>query len=134
MKNTAEAKAPAQGFDDHRMEAIMGRLLQLGVLLASGCVLVGGILYLRAHGGAVRSYHVFTSEPVELRHLTRLLKGIGAGQPEAIIQLGVLLLIATPVARVVFAGFAFALERDRLYVAISGVILAVLVIGLLFSN
>lgn len=55
------------------------------------------------------------------------------GDPAALIQLGVLLLIATPVARVVFAVVGFALERDRLYVAVSVAVLAILAASLLYS-
>jgi uncharacterized membrane protein len=53
-------------------------------------------------------------------------QGIATGDPATIIQLGILLLIATPVARVAFALVAFAIERDRLYVAVSLIVLAVL--------
>jgi uncharacterized membrane protein len=53
------------------------------------------------------------------------------GDAAAIVQLGVLLLIATPIARVIFAAIGFAVERDRLYVAISLAVLAVLIFGLL---
>jgi uncharacterized membrane protein len=121
-------KSPA--FDDRQMEALMGRLLQAGVLLASLCVLLGGVLYLRAHTGAIPNYRVFASQPPELRQFKSLISALAHGKPEAIIQLGVLMLIATPIARVIFAVFAFAMERDRLYVVISLFVLAVLVIGL----
>jgi uncharacterized membrane protein len=50
-----------------------------------------------------------------------------------IIQLGLLFLIATPVARVAFAAFAFAVERDWLYVAVSTFVLLVLLYSLLGS-
>jgi len=47
-----------------------------------------------------------------------------------IIQLGLLLLIATPVARVAFSVVAFAAERDWLYVAITLIVLAILIYSL----
>jgi uncharacterized membrane protein len=112
------------------MEALMGRLLQVGVLLASICVLLGGVLFLRDHGGPMANYRVFTRQPPELRELKTLLAALATGRPEAIIQLGVLMLIATPIARVIFAAFAFAMERDRLYTIISLIVLAVLIVGL----
>ncbi len=56
------------------------------------------------------------------------------GDPAAIIQLAVLLLIATPVARVVFALIAFGIERDKLYVAVSALVLAVLLFGFFRSQ
>ena len=118
-------------FDDRRMETIMGRLLQAGVLLASAIVLVGGVLYLRAHAGTAANYRTFTVEAPNLRYPVRLLDSLKTGDPAAIIQLGVLLLIATPVARVVFAVIGFALERDRLYVVVSTIVLAILAFSLL---
>ena len=124
--------APEHGhFDDRRMETIMGRLLQVGVLLASFVMLIGGFLYMRAHHGEVPNYRVFSSEPLRLRHFGGVAKGIQAGDPAAIIQLAVLLLIATPVARVVFALIAFLIERDKLFVLISALVLAVLLYGFL---
>jgi uncharacterized membrane protein len=120
----------ASRFDDQRMETIMGRLLQLGVSLASLVVLIGGFLYLRAHPGSTADYRTFTGEPANLRSAGGLFGLLRSGDPQAVIQIGVLLLIATPIARVVFAVAAFALERDRFYVAVSLTVLAVLMISL----
>jgi uncharacterized membrane protein len=117
-------------FDDRRMETIMGRLLQAGVLLASTVVLVGGFLYLREKDGKPVNYRTFTGESASLRHPTQLLHLLAAGDAAAIIQLGILLLIATPVARVLFAVIGFTMEQDRLYVCISVVVLGVLLFGL----
>jgi uncharacterized membrane protein len=113
-------------FGDPQMEAMMGRLLQAGVLLASAVVLIGGALYLHAQHGSASNYRSFSSEPANLRQLRDMGHSIATGDPATIIQLGVLLLIATPVARVAFALVAFAIERDRLYVAVSLTVLAVL--------
>ena len=113
-------------FGDPQMEAMMGRLLQVGVLLASAVVLIGGVLYLHAQHGSIPNYRSFSSEPAKLRQLRDMGQGIATGDPATIIQLGILLLIATPVARVAFALVAFAIERDRLYVAVSLIVLAVL--------
>lgn len=120
-------------FDDRRMETMMGRLLQAGVLLASAVVLVGGVLYVRGHLGGAVNYRSFAGEPAALRSGRGLLRLLMTGDPAALIQLGVLLLIATPVARVVFAVVGFALERDRLYVAVSVAVLAILAASLLYS-
>lgn len=130
-------KPPATGhdhFDDRRMEVIMGRLLRFGVLLASFVMLAGGILYTRTHHAETPNYRVFSSEPQALRHLGGVFGGIKAGDPAAIIQLAVLLLIATPVARVVFALVAFAIERDKLYMVVSAAVLAVLLYGFFRST
>jgi uncharacterized membrane protein len=113
------------------METIMGRLLQVGVLSAATVVLVGGAMYMVAHSGERSNYRLFTAAPFTLRHPMVLLHGIARGDPSSVIGLGILLLIATPICRVMFAVVAFAVERDRLYVAISLIVLAVLLFGML---
>jgi uncharacterized membrane protein len=132
-------KAPVDGtqvkrFGDPQMEVMMGRLLQVGVLLASAVVLIGGVLYLHAQHGSAPNYRSFSSEPAKLRQLRDMGHGLASGDPATIIQLGVLLLIATPVARVAFALVAFAIERDKLYVAVSLTVLAVLLLSFFRSQ
>lgn len=117
--------------DDAGMELIMGRLLQVGILLAATVMLTGGVMYALAHSGERSDYRVFTARPIQLRHPVALLGGIARGDPSAIIALGILLLVATPICRVIFAVVAFAIERDRLYIAISLTVLTVLLYGLL---
>ena len=121
-------------FNDRSMEVTMSRLLQFGVLLASFVMLVGGVLYVRAHHDGTPDYRVFKSEPQGLRHIGGVMSGVAAGDSAAIIQLAVLLLIATPVARVVFALIAFGIERDKLYIGVSAVVLAVLLVGFFRSQ
>jgi uncharacterized membrane protein len=124
-------RAPGDAMDDARMEIIMGRLLQVGVLLAAGVVLVGGVMYVLARAGEGVNYRVFTARPIALRHPRALLGGVARGDASSILELGILLLVATPICRVMFAVIAFAMERDRLYVAISLTVLAVLLFGML---
>jgi uncharacterized membrane protein len=121
---------PTTRFDDRRMDIIMGRLLQAGVLLASTIVLIGGILYLRAHAHDPANYRTFPAHSATLYSPIHLFHLLTAGDPAAIIQLGILLLIATPVARVLFAIIGFTIERDRLYILISLIVFTVLMIGI----
>ena len=72
----------------------------------------------------VRGPGYFPSSPAAV------LGGALAGKPYAIIGLGVLLLIATPVIRVALSVFFFLKRRDWLYVAITLVVFAVLLFGL----
>lgn len=121
-------------FDDQRMDTIMGRLLQVGVLLASAVVLAGGAFYVHAHLGQTVDYRTFAGEPFGLRTPKGLWHLLMQGDAAAIIQAGIILLIATPVARVVFAVIGFTIERDRLYVAVSLTVLAVLMASILYSS
>ena len=98
---------------DHAVEQLIGRFLQFGVMLAAGVVLVGGTLVLVQHGGAPVSYAVFHGAPEQLRTIGGIVRGALALDSKAIVQLGLVLLIATPVARVAFMLIAFVVQRDR---------------------
>jgi uncharacterized membrane protein len=120
-----------RGWDDQHIELLMGNLLRVGVTIASIVVLVGGILYL-AESGQQREedMHHFAGEPAELRSIGGICQGVVARDPRAVIQFGLLLLVATPVARVVFALVAFARQRNRTYVVVSALVLVMLGLGL----
>lgn len=122
------------GLSEHEIEQVIGRLLQYGVLLAAAVTLYGGVMLLVHHGSAPASYAVFQGEPPQLRSLSAIVGGAFSGQAMAIVQLGLLLLIATPVARVAFTLVAFAIQRDRLYVLVTTIVLALLLYGLLFGG
>jgi uncharacterized membrane protein len=115
---------------DERMDMVISVLLAVGVALAALVVLGGGVAYLMHHGTELPHYAVFRAEPSELRGLGGIARGAAALDPRAIIQLGILLLIATPVARVLFSVAAFARQRDLLYVGATLLVLAILVSNL----
>jgi uncharacterized membrane protein len=115
---------------DERVEAIVAHLLRAGVLVAAVIGMVGGIVYLYRHGEQMPAYHIFMGEPNEYRSVADILGDSLAGYGRGLIQLGVLLLIATPVARVALCAFAFCRQRDRLYVGVSLFVLAVLLYSL----
>ena len=121
-------------WSDEHVERLMGALLRTGVLAAAGVVLVGGILYLVQDGGTTPAYTVFVGEPVYLRSLSGIARDAVALDPRGIIQFGLLLLIATPVARVAFALLAFALQRDLVYVVITVIVLGILAYSLASSG
>ena len=118
---------------DQRVEDIIAHLLRAGVLAAAFVVIAGAVLYL---GGAPRarvSYHTFHGEPEQLTSVAGVVKTAFSGQARGIMQLGLLLLIATPIVRVAFSVFAFAQERDRMYVWFTLIVLAVLLYSLFGS-
>ncbi len=119
-----------RGWTDDRVENIVGNLLRTGVILAAVWVLASGILYLSRHGAAHPDYRVFRGEPTDLRHVGGIVRDSLHRRPRGLIQFGLLLLIATPVARVAFSVFGFAEERDWVYVVITLIVLALLVYSL----
>ena len=119
---------------DQRVEIIVGKLLQAGVVLSASVVLIGGIIFLVTHGMEKANYRVFLGEPSDLRTLHGILRRAIHFRGRGIIQLGLLLLIATPIARVAFSIFGFAEEKDRLYMVITGIVLVILLYSLLGSS
>ncbi len=117
--------------DDRKLDLAIGTLLRIGVALSVAVVLAGGAGYLATHGASVPDYSVFRGAPADLRSVAGIVGGALHGNSRSLIQLGLLLLISTPIARVAFAAVAFALQRDRLYVAITLLVLAILTASLL---
>ena len=123
----------APRLSDDTVEQIVGRLLQIGVLIAAAVTLVGGVMLLVQHGQSPTDYAIFRGEPAFLRSLSGIVTAALAHDSRAIVQLGLVLLIATPIARVAFTLVAFALQRDRVYVGVTALVLALLLFGLFFS-
>jgi uncharacterized membrane protein len=117
--------------DDRRLETIIGKLLRAGVLLAAATVFAGGVLYLARHHGDKADYHTFTGGVPITRSLSGIVRTAATGNSAAIIQIGLLLLILTPIARVAVALAGFLLERDRLYAVVSLIVLLILVFSLM---
>ncbi len=111
-------------------ERVIGALLRVGVLLAALVVLCGGALYLLRHGSTHPQLEVFRGEPSDLRSPGGIVGDVAALSARGIIQLGLLLLIATPVARVALSVLVFALERDLRYVLVTLLVLGVLLYSL----
>ena len=114
-----------------RAEQWIGSLLRAGVLLAAAVVVTGAGVYVVRHGGEAPQLSVFAGEPEDLRSVEGILADARALRGRGLIQLGLLLLIATPIARVAFALGAFAAERDRTFVAVTALVLGLLLYGLL---
>jgi uncharacterized membrane protein len=122
-------RPPSSGWTDERVEQIIGNLLRAGVLLAAAVVATGGILYLFQDGTKpAPDRHIFRGE--HPRRVVSIVTDAWHLKCEGLIELGLLLLILTPIARVVFSIVAFALEHDKTYVVITLLVLAILLYSL----
>jgi uncharacterized membrane protein len=122
---------PARGrWSDDEVERLIGRLLRIGVVVSAGVAVIGGVLYLVRFGSETADYGTFHGVPDGLNSVSGVLTGAAGLHSRWIVQLGLLLLIATPVARVALSLVAFALQRDRTYVAISALVLSLLIFSL----
>ena len=111
----------------------MGTLLRAGVMTAAFLVIIGGILFFVQHPKEILDYATFKGEPPKLRQVHLIVKEAFNFRGRDIVQLGVLILIATPVARVIFSLIGFLIEKDWVYVAITLLVLIILSISLFSS-
>lgn len=116
---------------NQEMETVIGNLLRAGVIAAAAVISAGGVIYLIRHGQSRMDYGVFRTQPPDFCNVSGIIRETFAGRGRGLIQLGLLILIATPVARVVFSVFAFARQKDRLYVGVTLLVLAILAYSLL---
>ena len=121
------------GGKEYSLEMSMGLMLQIGVTIAAMVVLLGGVMYLVQSGGSPRDYQQFHAATPATTTIGGILASAEQFDARGIMGLGILLLIATPVCRVIFGVVGFAILRDRLYTAISLIVLCVLLFSL-FTN
>ena len=124
---------PQENWTDQRIENVLGNLLRAGVLLSGLVVSIGGAIHLIRHGHEPVDFGVFRGEPADLRNLRGIIRDALELRGEGVIQFGLLLLIATPVARVAFSIFGFAKERDGMYVVFTLIVFTILLYSLFGS-
>jgi uncharacterized membrane protein len=105
-------------------------VLRLGVNVAAVVVLLGAGVFLYRHGHELPHYAVFQGEPSDLRTIGGIVHDAAALRGRGLIQLGLLVLVATPVARVALSLVVFAAQRDRTYVLVTLVVLVLLLLSL----
>ena len=120
----------SQHSEEKQLDNMISILLRTGVIISSIIVLVGGIFYLVQSGSLKPVYHPFRGEPENLRSLHGIVRSLLTRNPRNWIQFGLVVLVATPVARVAFCVMTFIKEKDRTYVVLTLIVLSVLLFGL----
>jgi uncharacterized membrane protein len=118
-------------FKDKDMQVVIGWVLRTGVFLSMSIVIIGGVIYLHRHGHSIVNYSQFKGIPNFIHSFSGIINGILTIRGRAIIQAGIILLIATPVIRVVFSAIGFILEKDYLYTCITFIVLLIILISAL---
>jgi uncharacterized membrane protein len=140
---TAEPRREPTREQDQRLEVAIAMLLRTGVVLAAILVAIGGVMALRHPEAMVPNYRIFyapgaaaSTAPANtaMHSIAGVFRHLRNGSGVSIIALGLLVLIATPIARVLFAIIGFAREHDILYTVISFVVLAILVFSLVHGR
>jgi uncharacterized membrane protein len=123
-----------QPWRDRRMEIVLGNLLRSGVLFSAAIVIWGACIYLWRHAREAADFRMFRGEPSDFRTIPGVIRSVMGGHGRGFIQLGLLFLIATPIARVALSIVGFTIERDRLYVGFTVIVLVILLYSLLGSG
>ena len=123
MMTTDRSKDPA-------LEQVLGRVLRAGVLISAAVIFTGGVIHLSRRGNFLADYASFHGVAEQYSSLPGILNAAADLQGRGLIQLGFVLLIFTPILRVVVSFFGFILERDWKYVVITFVVLILLLAGL----
>jgi uncharacterized membrane protein len=118
-----------KNFTDVDLNRSVGNLLRLGVILSVITSLIGFVKLFTEGFKMPRKYKLLdmgtSSEKVWGYFWETLCKGEGM----AIIQLGILMLIFTPLMRIIFALIGYLKEKDYIYVVISSIVLAIMAIS-----
>jgi uncharacterized membrane protein len=115
---------------DAQMDNAIANMLRFGIALAATLMILGGWFYLKHPTMQPADYAHFHGTATDLHNLGKVLIGARLADSTSVLELGIVLLIATPIARVALCVVDFARQRDRLYVAVSVAVLLVLVYSL----
>ena len=127
MKNFFSKHFPA----DNDIEQFIGLQLRYGVIISSLIVLAGGLIYLGQSGELqLPSYHHFMGIRDGNTNFGEILNGTRVLNAKSIIQFGVVVLIATPILRIAFSLMGFVLEKDRMYMFITAMVLTVMMVSI----
>lgn len=115
---------------DEHIQNVLARVMLVGVLAAAAVIAFGVVWFVATHAGMKPGDHIFSGEPKYFENPISMVKrafDIGIfGERRSIIMIGIVLLLINPMVRVAFAALGFAAQKDRLYAAVSAIVLAVL--------
>ena len=112
---------------DIKIEHILANILRIGVIFSAIVVLFGAVLYLFSHGQEKPDYYNFVFNPFSVDNPMGLLKDVLTLKSLEIMKLGILLLVGTPILRVIISVAAFIYEKDLMYVVFTLIVLFVLI-------
>lgn len=121
-------------FKDTDMQAVIGWILRAGVLVSMSVIFIGGVIYLYRHGQTHVDYSKFVGVPDFVSNPGGIIHGVFTLRGRAIIQAGIILLIATPVIRVLFSAIGFIMEKDYLYTAITVLVLLIILTSMISGH
>lgn len=121
-------------FGEKDFQTIIGNLLRYGVWISLSVAFIGGIVYLIHNGNQIEDYSVFKENDRNIFEvIAAIYDGAIQGNGESLIFTGIIFLFMTPVLRVLLSLFSFLLEKDYLYVGITLIVIAIIIISISFG-
>ncbi len=123
-----EKKPP---FDDKRMQVFVGNTLKYSMYSSMIIAIIGILMYFIKNGNQQEDLQRFSHfhEPTE-NPIHVFIKGLQQCTPASIIELGVLVLLLTPILRLIFASYGYLKEKDYLYTFIGIFVIGIIVLSL----
>lgn len=133
MSSETPAAVPLSPFRELPAEAyvLMSWVLRAGLLIASAFLLGALVMFFAQHPAAQLSVLLGTNPISGYLSPASLGRGIVSGHPQAYLTLGVLVLVVTPLGRVLTGCWYFLHNEEREMALVSGTVLALLLFGLL---
>lgn len=123
-------------YSDDKLQLLISFTLRAGVLIAGSLGLIGGILFFASHP-QLDDFRVFAGSTTPFASPLQILRQAFGAHTEtltlrslSIVQTGIMILLMTPVIRVLFSVIGFAMEHDRVYVIITCIVLLTLTVSI----
>lgn len=129
-----EPAPPEPEFTPDELDLLISAVLRIGLLSACFVMAAGAAVRIWHHALSIPDLHQFHSEPADLRSIAGIWRLALHGDSLGLMQGAVLVLLATPILRVIFALYGFARQGDRKFVIISAIVLVALIFGLYLGH
>ncbi|WP_313386560.1 DUF1634 domain-containing protein [Chishuiella sp.] len=121
-------------FTDKDLQKIIGGVLKYGVYTVLTIGIIGGIIFLTSHGHETVNYSKFVENDRSIFEvISTIFRGVVELKGSSIIFLGILILFLTPFLRLVLSLVSFILEKDKLYVIITLIVLFIISMSVFFG-
>jgi uncharacterized membrane protein len=119
---------------EEQVDTFLSVVLRISLLIALITVIVGGALFLYRHGHDIPQYRIFHGEPRDLRGIHGIVVDVLKDRSVGITQLGILLIVATPLLRVIACLLLFGVQGDSLFVIVALIVFVALIYSLFWEN
>ena len=112
-----------------KAQRLIGKIMLIAILMATGITLCGLVLYLTQHPNDTINFSQFPSEIKQYTSISEIFLGAMHHDAQSIMMLGLLFVIGGQILRVILTGYVFVMERDTWFILFTLIILGALMNG-----